>query len=228
MRIVIVGCEYSGTTTLAFRIRQWIHEAIGGYVNIVHDHFKFPYTVTHDDEYAPVPPDFTVEEQEQMLALSPRIRETIMRHNVVYHATGLSGMTDRVMIGLHIEEAIYGELYFGYDSRRDFVDKIEEQILERGADTVLCHVTATPDVIRRRMAEGPHPNGVLKEPDVEFVLGRFREEYERSRLVHKIELDTSNSTVDESVNEFVRRIGPHLSDYDRERMSSKKAGERES
>jgi hypothetical protein len=220
MRVTLVGCEYSGTTTLAFRIREWIHSEIGGHVNLVHDHFKIPYTVTHPDEYAPVPSDFTIEEQEQFLALSPRIKDNIMRHNVVYHTAALPGMADKVIVGLHIEEAVYGELYFGYTDRRGFMDGIENKILGTAPDTVLCLVTASSNIIRSRMSANLHPNGVLKEPDIELVLTRFQEEFERSRLTHKISLDTSDATIDESVAEFVRLVEPHLTDHDRARMAS--------
>ena len=158
MRLVIIGCEYSGTTTLGFRIRDWVHEELGGWVKNVHDHGKFPYTVTHEQEYTPVPSDFTVEEQEQLWALSTRSKETIMRHNVVYHASGMAtmtGMRDSLMIGLHIEEAIYGELYLGFEGRRDFMSNMEDKILSGGTDAVLCHVTAGPEVIRQ--AHGREP-----------------------------------------------------------------------
>jgi hypothetical protein len=231
MRLVIIGCEYSGTTTLGFRIRDWVHEELGGWVKNVHDHGKFPYTVTHEQEYTPVPSDFTVEEQEQLWALSTRSKETIMRHNVVYHASGMAtmtGMRDSLMIGLHIEEAIYGELYLGFEGRRDFMKNMEDKILSGGTDAVLCHVTARPEVIRRRMAENPHPNGILKDQDVELVLQRFREEFERSRLMHKIELDTSDATVDETMQDFIRQIGPHLTDKDRAGMAAKVAEKRSS
>jgi hypothetical protein len=220
MRVILIGCEYSGTTTVAFRIREWIHSEIGGHVNLVHDHFKIPYTVTHPNEYAPVAPDFTIEEQEQFLALSPRIKDNIMRHNVVYHTAALPGMADKLIVGLHIEEAIYGELYFEYSDRRGFMDGIENKILNAVPDTVLCLATASPEAIRRRMAENPHPNSVLKEPDIELVLGRFQEEFERSRLTHKVSLDTSDATIDESVAEFVRLVEPHLTDHDRARMAA--------
>jgi hypothetical protein len=223
MRVILLGCEYSGTTTLAFRIREWIHTKIGGHVNLVHDHFKIPFTVTHPDEYIPVAPDFTVEEQEQFLALSPRIKDNIMRHNVVYHTAALPGMADKVIVGLHIEDAIYGELYFGYTDRRGFMDGIEGKILDTAPDMVLCHVLASPDVIRSRMIEDPHANGVLREPDVELVLRRFQEEYDRSRLTHKISLDTSDATIAESVAEFSLKVEPHLTEHDRARMASKGA-----
>lgn len=220
MRVIIIGCEYSGTTTLAFRIREWIHSEIGGHVNLVHDHFKIPYTVTHQDEYSPIPPDFTLEEQEQFLALSPRIKDNVMRHNVVYHTAALPGMADKVIVGLHIEDAIYGELYFGYGDRRGFMTGIERKILDAAPDAILCLVTASPEVIRKRMAENPHPNGVLKEADVEFVLQRFRDEFGRSQLAYKITLDTSDVTIEQSVVEFVHRVEPHLTGHDRVRMDS--------
>ena len=54
MRVILLGCEYSGTTTLGFRIQEWVHEVIGGHVNLVHDHFKIPYTFGHDPEYGEV------------------------------------------------------------------------------------------------------------------------------------------------------------------------------
>lgn len=221
MRVILVGCEYSGTTTLAFRIREWIHSEIGGHVNLVHDHFKIPYTVTHPDEYTSVAPNFTAEEQDQFLALSPRIKDNIMRHNVVYHTAALPGMADKVIVGLHIEEAVYGELYFGYTDRRGFMDGIETKILGTAPDTVLCLVTASTEVIMRRMTENPHPNGVLKEPDIELVLRRFKEEFEQSRLTHKVSLDTSDATIDESVAEFVRMVEPHIPDNDRAQMAAK-------
>lgn len=221
MRIILIGCEYSGTTTLAFRIWEWVHEEIGGCVNHVHDHFKIPFTVTHEDDgYAPTPRDFTVEEQDQFLALSPRIKENIMRHNVVYHVSGLPGMEDKIIVGLHIEDAVYGELYFEYGPRRTFMDSIEQKILDTAPDTVLCLVTATPETIRRRMAARPHPGGPLKEADIERVLWRFQEEHDRSRLKHKISLDTSDTSVEESMAEFARKISPHLTNRDRERMAS--------
>ena len=212
MKLVIIGCEYTGTTTLGFGIRDWIHEELGGWVKNVHDHGKFPY---YGDSRAGVHTRaerlHPEEEQEQLWALSTRTKETIMRHNVVYHVSGLStmtGMRDSVMIGLHIEEGIYGELYLGFENRRDFMSNMEDKILSGGTDTVLCHVTARPEVVRRRMAENPHPNGILKEKDVELVLQRFREEFERSRLTRKIQLDTSDATVEETLQDFVKKITP--------------------
>ena len=41
MRLVIIGCEYSGTTTLATAICKWAEDIMGGKFEF-HDHWKFP------------------------------------------------------------------------------------------------------------------------------------------------------------------------------------------
>ena len=43
MILLMMGCEYVGTTTLAVAISKWIHEYVGGTVFgglSFHDHFK--------------------------------------------------------------------------------------------------------------------------------------------------------------------------------------------
>ena len=67
VRLILIGCEYAGKTTLANEIIEWIGRTMGS-SRTFHDHF-------HDTLYSE--PD----------------------HNLV---------------GLHIEEAIYGPLYYGY------------------------------------------------------------------------------------------------------------------
>ena len=49
---------------------------------------------------------------------------------------------------------------------------------------------------------------------------RFEEEFQRSALLNKLVIDTTDATVEETVVEFARRIGPFLTDRDRERMDS--------
>ena len=228
MRLILVGCEYSGTTTLAWKIREWVHEVIGGYVNLVHDHFKIPYTVTHSPQYCPTP-ELTVEEQEQFLALSPRIKDSVMRHNIVYHTSAIPGMDDKIVIGLHIEEAIYGQLYFGYgggtgkSDRGLFMQGTERKLMSTAPDIVLCLVKASPEAIAERMRDNRHQNGVLQEKDIEYVLGRFEQEFAASGIRHKITLDTSAATVEDTVAEFVKKIEPHLTDNDRTRILLRQA-----
>ncbi|MBM3932880.1 MAG: hypothetical protein FJ319_01000 [SAR202 cluster bacterium] len=223
MRLILAGCEYSGTTTLAYRLRDWIHTVIGGNVNRIHDHFKIPYTFVHMPEYTPTP-DATPDEVKSFLSLSPRIMDTVMRHNCVYHSKAIKGMEDKIIIGMHIDELVYGPRYFNYGQagtngdRRAFGLGIERTVLAEAPDTILVHVHATPDVIAKRMRQNPHPNGLVKENDIQFVLGRFAEEVGHSVLRRKIALDTSTMSVEETLNEFVRKVEPLMADNDRRRM----------
>ena len=220
MRIILLGCEYSGTTTLGFRIREWVHHVVGGHVNLVHDHFKIPYTFGHDSEYSTTPMQATEEELEAYRALSHRQMEALQRHNIAYHVAAVTKFDDKVIIGLHVEDTIYGELYFDYPrKRRAYGQAMERTLLETAPDVILCHVKASAEVIRQRMMTHTHPYGVLEEADVEKVLGRFEEDFSCSTLLRKLTLDTSTSTIDETMAEFVEEVEPYLTDTDRIRRA---------
>ena len=53
---------------------------------------------------------------------------------------------------------------------------LELRFMKHAPDTVLVHVKASPEVIRRRMKESPHKHPLVQEKDVEHVLERFEEE----------------------------------------------------
>ena len=89
---------------------------------------------------------------------------------------------------------------------------------EYAGDTVLVLLKASPEVIARRMREAPQPRGVLEEKDIERVLGRFEEEYAASILRYGLTLDTSPASEQETLDQFVRDVGPHLSERDRTRL----------
>ena len=97
-------------------------------------------------------------------------------------------------MGHAIEEAVYAPLYYGYggkDSQAPFrspegqrtqmARSMEQTILERAPATVLVLLKAEPPVIRQRMRDNPDTaeaeptRGVVREEDVEYVLGRFEE-----------------------------------------------------
>ena len=93
-------------------------------------------------------------------------------------------------------------------------------------DTILVLLKATPDAIRSRMSEGKslfperHAATMFKAEDAEVVLGRFQEEFENSLLAHSFSIDTTDSTVEESLQEFVTKVEPHLTPTDRERIAT--------
>jgi len=227
MRVLLLGAEYSGTTALGFKIREWVHEVIGGHVNLVHDHFKIPYTFNHEPEYSITPQAATPEELGAYSALSPRQKEALQRHNIAYHVAALPGMDDKVVIGLHVEDTIYGDMYFDYSRGRSYMQGVDRKLMASVPDMVLCHVTASPEVTRQRMEETPHPYGVLEEADVERAQARFAEEISYSPLRHRIALDTTDATIEETMADFVRQVEPHLTDNDRMRVVLRDAQKRE-
>ena len=175
MKLILAGCEYAGTTTLANAINDWTEQVMGNRIRNIHDHFKIPQTIGHSD------PDYAnEEEQRQYLALSPKIMETAQRHNLYYHSPSESSSNeDRLVIGHHIDEAVYAPLYFGYGRTGENGDReviawqIEHKIKKFEPELVLILVKASPEVIARRMKEGAHPNAVVQEKDIE-LLRRFQ------------------------------------------------------
>lgn len=219
MYLILIGCEYAGTTTLAHAINDWTDESLGTQFKLIHDHFKLPDTKPHG-------PELTPEDIAAFQQLSPRLTEVIQRHNLYYHTPWASGSEDNYMgIGLYIEELIYSREYYGYggpgqDGDRAVIARtLEQRVLQFRPDAILVLVHAAPDVIRKRMAESPHPYPVVPVQDIERISQRFEEEYENSLLRHKLKLDTSTATVAESVAEFADKVLPYLTQSDLLRLT---------
>jgi len=247
MRLLLAGCEYSGTTTLAHAIAKWAKRVLGTDW-MAHDHGKTPHISGHGDDWAPdrgflrplndedwphpKHPDRPItalsdEEERAFLSLSPRVKEFISRLSLHYHTPAVrEASSNGGVIGHHIDDAVYGPLYFGYGgpdepngkARTVYSRIVERQMVEFSPQDVLVLVKASPEVIARRMKENPHRIGVVKEKDIEYVLRRFQEEYERSIIHDRFTLDTSTATVDETVAEFATKIESYLSDEERGRI----------
>jgi len=231
MRLLLIGCEYSGTTTLAKAIWKWGQDEMGADFGLFHDHWKIPNVTGHwpidVDSFA------TEKEQKELLSISSKLKEQMQRHSLYYHIQpGAFNVgreeeqgfySDYMAIGMHIEDAVYGPLYFGYGAegqpapRTLVCQTVERALLEHAPDFVLVLVKASAAVIARRMKDDPHTNQVLQEGDIERVLGRFEEEFEKSSLHTKLTIDTSSTSVEETLITFAEEIEPHLSVSDRER-----------
>ena len=212
MKLFLIGCEYSGTTTLAHTINEWTKKTMDKEFTLIHDHFKLPDTKPHG-------PELTEEEVAQFAALSPRLTEVIQRHNLYYHTPAQSSSgEDFLGIGIHIEDGIYGPLYYGYGGpgemgdRQTIAKSLEQRILKFAPETVLILVKASPAVIAKRMKENPHKYPVVPEKDIPDVLQRFEEAHQNSLIGTKMTLDTSTATIDETVAEFAEKIRPHLTE----------------
>jgi len=225
MRLLLIGCEYAGTSTLAHGIYDWGNSHGIGF-SIVHDHWKIPRIaghVPHETSLA----SLTEDEQEEVMGLSPTLKEIVQRYNLFYHTPSDRLDTDSLLVGHHFDDAIYSQLYFGYggdDSpgdRRVVSREVERRILAYAPETVLVLVKTSRDIIARRMQESPHVREVLKETDIEYVLARFEDGFNQSMIQNKIIIDTSSATVDQSVGELVENIGSYLTQRDRIRMLTK-------
>ena len=91
-------------------------------------------------------------------------------------------------------------------------------MLELAPDTVHVLLTCAPEVLRKRMREDPHTNALVQDKDVELVLGRFEEEYERSLINNKFTIDTSTATAEQCVTEFLTKYEPFMTVADRTRI----------
>jgi hypothetical protein len=252
MHLIITGCEYSGTTALSFALAEWGKANLGGDawgLNQFHDHWKLPHVSNFsppqsDEEKQALIAEYpdaargdwsrtglTEEEQQMILGLTPKLKEMLQRYHMEYHLhDSFYRQPDHIQVGAYIEEGIYAPLYFGYGGPGEYADRrhasrsYEKQILDRAPDTVLVLVKASSEVIERRMAEWPHHNGALKKNDIVPVLARFEEEYDASLLHHKIVIDTSSATVEESMAELANKLTPLLSEADRSRLKARQAG----
>jgi thymidylate kinase len=225
VKIILAGIEYVGTTTMANSLRAWKNEAMGEPSNKgpIHDHFKLPHTSGHPD-------DTTPEEQQQILNLSPKLKEMYHRYSIYYHLHHYA-QADELTVGLHIEEAIYARRYFGYGRKgepfdREVVfDQIERRIKQITSDPIIIvHMTADADVILRRMSElsgsPQHSHSPLLEEDVPEVMSEYERLIARSDIGPKIHVDTSTDTVGETLGKIVELMEPHFTEHDRERIRS--------
>ena len=221
MRLLLAGCEYAGTTTVAHAIDDWMAENMGTRFSLIHEHWKIPHTSGHPD-------NTTTEEQKWLLQATPKFKEMHQRHSLYYHAqVGTFNSGDGMVVGGHIDDAVYGPLYFGYGEKgynfdRELVmHQVEKTILYFTNDTVVVHITADAGVIKQRMKDDPHENGIIGPGDVDKVRERFEQLVAWSLLGRKITIDNSGALVD-TMAQFVSKIEPHLTDTDRSRILAHK------
>ena len=199
MRLVAIGCEYAGKTTLIDALMAW-GDKVGIHFHL-DDHFSIP------DQYF-----LSKEDQRAMLGMPPVIKERFQRFQIYYHIHVAKDYEDCLLGGFHIEEAIYGGRYnYPGHAWPGYARKVESEL---PADTILLLLKASPAVIRRRMETAPHAYPVVKPEDVEDVSKEFEAEYRASWIARKLTIDTSDLTPDQLFQTFMRQVMPHLSTRD--------------
>jgi hypothetical protein len=236
VRLLIIGCEYTGKQTLAAGISQWMIRTMGVPYVRWHDHFVVPrldgHMIVRGDDEAAVPgkddADLnTAGDEAQILTLRPGVLEQMQRHMIWRHLHPDMYRDDDVLsINHYYSDAVYAPIYHGYGEPGTFSDRLQRarewdvELLEQAPDTVLVHVEAHAQTVRKRMGATEARRGPLRQEDVPLVLRRFREEFDESLLHNKIGLDTTDSSPDETLETFLAEIESHLSQVDRLRILS--------
>ena len=225
MKIILAGIEYVGTTTLANLLSDWKKETMGDpfYMDLIHDHSKLPHTSGHPD-------DTTLEEQEQVLALSPKLKEMYHRYGMYYHIHHYA-QEDDLTVGFHIEESIYARRYFHYGlpgdqfDREKVFDQVENRIKQITSDPiVIVHMTAAPEIIAERMKElsnhPAHSNSPLTQADIPEVLSEYERLIEKSSIGPVIKIDTSNENPNQTLNRVTSLLEQYFTESDRDRIAA--------
>ena len=199
MRLVLIGCEYAGKTTLVDALFAW-GESRGIHFHL-DDHFTIP-----DQQF------LSEADQQAMLVMPPTIKERFQRFQIYYHISVLANHGDCLLGGFHIEEAIYGgRYYYPGHAWPAYQRKIETEL---PGDCILLLLHAAPNVIRRRMESAPHLYPVVAAEDVEAVSKEFEAEYRASWIERKFAIDTSDLTPDQLFQTFMQRVIPFLDTRD--------------
>jgi hypothetical protein len=217
MRLIIIGAEYTGKTTLAKSILGWMAEKLGEPAVMLHDHF-LPSIAERRLEIS------AQELEDEFFKLKPWALEMYMRYMIHYHlGTHFYIDNDHLVVNWYYGDAVYAPMYFGYGGIGEYADRRSQarhhdsEVMHIAPDTVLVHLTATPEVIRARAKAEPRSTRVRDE-DIELILDRFAEEASLSLLRRRIAIDTSDSTPEETFAAFLAKIEPHLTTGDRLRL----------
>ena len=201
MRLIAIGCEYAGKTTLFEGLMKWGRGR--GIHHHLDDHFSIPDCQMLKEKA----------DQEVMLGLPQALKERYQRFQVAYHVDLINKYEHILLAGFHIEEDVYGHRYYypevnlGVDSARRDETKMPE-------DTILVHMKASPAAIRKRMSDAPHAYPVVPEGDVDEILAEFQSEYRQTWIKRKFEIDTSELSAGDLLETFLAASTPHLSERD--------------
>jgi hypothetical protein len=198
MRVIVIGCEYSGVTTLIDGLMAWGDE------RGIHHHLDDHFTIPDSQHLAP-------EDAAIMLNMTPLLKERFQRFQIVYHVRLLHRFEHILLGGFHIEEEIYGPRYY-YPGVPTI--GVREYEVEMPADTILVHLTARPEVIAARMQNSPHHHTLIQQEDIPALLAEFRQKYHESWIKAKLEIDTSDLTPAQLLQSFLEKSLPHLNTRD--------------
>ena len=231
MRLLFIGCEWAGKHALGIEVSRWWSEQSGAPFLppphfSFHDHFVLPHVVhamghEHHKNLS----------EKQMLTLNPDLLEHFQRYQIFNKLTpGYIEMPDLFIMDWYYGDAVYAPLYYGYGGPGEYADRrmlarwIDEDVLKLLPDMVMVLVKASPESIRNRVAQGDspflgrHKDTYFQAKDTEQILDLFQEQYDISLIRRKFEIDTTDVTIEESLQEFIGQIAPFVTETDRLRV----------
>ena len=202
MRLIVIGTEYTGKTALIDGIQAWAQEKLGIHHHL-DDHFSIPDQQMLKSE----------EHQKIMTGLPGVLKERFQRFQVAYHVRLINKYEDILLGGFHIEEVVYGPRYYYPEiGRVAETPRAWEEGMPR--DSIMCLLTASPDVIKQRMKDDPHEYPVVPESDIEEWQAEFEREYRQCWFRRRLQIDTSDLTPDQLLSKFLEDVIPHLTERD--------------
>ena len=119
MRLIIIGCEYTGKTTLTGGIRDWLIDTMGSCGTSFHDHF-LPWHPGDSGDKAE-----KVESELKLLTLDdPSLVELFCRYILHYHThPSFYAKPDHGVVNWYYGDAVYGPLYYSFGGSGAVADR---------------------------------------------------------------------------------------------------------
>ena len=213
MRLLIIGCEFVGKTTLAAGITAWGLEHLGQRIGW-HDEF-----LNTDEQNQGLREDLKI------LSTTSRLTESYRHYKISYHLNpAFFQDNDHCLVGWYFTEAVYAPLYDGYGGKGQKGDleimagHWDKEFSALAPDAVLVTMKASAEVIRSRMAADDAQETVQQSGDVEAIIERFDELAARSFIRRRVALDTTEATREQTMAQFMEQMEPHLTQCDRMRL----------
>jgi thymidylate kinase len=218
MRLIVMGNEYTGKTTLVRTLKQWMAARLGEPAAMIHDHFM--------PRIGEGRPGVTPEEEEaEFYKLAPFALEMYTRYVTHYHlGDHFYSDNDHIVVNWFYGDAVYAPVYFGFGGPDEYADRHkmarseEAKISHIAPDTVLIKMTASPEAIRERIRAEPRPTSRYREEDIAMIGERFDHEFGSALIRRRFTLDTTGTTPEQTFAEFLTKLEPHLTVTDRLRL----------
>ena len=227
MLILLVGCEYSGTSTISKSLRIELKDSFGSEFEI-HDHWKLPNIAC----YPKYSKQYVLNETDKshISKLTPKLKEMLQRQSLVYHLPAPKVAIDKIYVGYHLDDTVYGPIYFDYGGPKEpqggprtrYARYIEKEIIKSYPNTILIHLTSNKDTILERMENQPHENQIIRRDDIDLIIEQFQSEFDKSLLQNKFTINTKNQTIKQTTSAVLEGILKYGTSEDSARLKINK------